>query len=142
MKKLISISVLLILVLSFFTVGVVSAEKSGPAKGPKTEKVEVLYFHFTRRCVTCQAVEAESKKAIEALYSAQMKAGKITFASVNLDDTKSEALAERCKVEGQALLVISGAKRVDLTDQGFMYARSKPEKLKVELKRVIDPMLK
>lgn len=142
MKKLISISVLLILVLSFFTVGVVSAEKSGPAKGPKTEKVEVLYFHFTRRCVTCQAVEAESKKAIEALYPTQMKTGKITFVSVNLDDTKSEALAERCKVEGQALLVISGTKRVDLTDQGFMYARSKPEKLKVELKRVIDPMLK
>ena len=142
MKKLISISVLLVLVLSFFTVGVVSAEKNGSAKGLKTEKVEVLYFHFTRRCVTCQAVEAESKKSIEALYPAQMKAGEITFASVNLDDKKSKALAERCKAEGQALLVISGTKRVDLTDQGFMYARSKPEKLKVELKRVIDPMLK
>jgi len=142
MKKLISISVLLILVLSFFTVGVVSAEKSGPAKGPKTEKVEVLYFHFTRRCVTCQAVEAESKKAIEALYPTQMKTGKITFASVNLDDKKSKALADRCKAEGQALLVINGAKRVDLTDQGFMYARSKPEKLKAELKRVVDAMLK
>ena len=142
MKKLISISAFLVLVLSFFTVGVVSAEKNGPAKGPKTEKVEVMYFHFTRRCVTCQAVEAESKKAIEALYPAQMKTGKITFASVNLDDKKSKALADRCKAEGQALLVINGAKRVDLTDQGFMYARSKPEKLKVELKRVIDPMLK
>ena len=32
------------------------------------ESVEVFYFHNTRRCVTCQAVETESKDIVEELY--------------------------------------------------------------------------
>ena len=51
-------------------------------------------------------------------------------------------MAEKCKAEGQSLLIISGNKRLDLTDTGFMYAKSNPEKLKTELKKAIDPLLK
>lgn len=29
------------------------------------DKVEVLYFHLTRRCVTCQAVENVSRDAVK-----------------------------------------------------------------------------
>ena len=68
--------------------------------------------------------------------------GKITFTGVNLDEEGSKAIAEKCKAEGQALLVISGGKRINLTDKGFMYARSKPENLKKELNNAIDPLLK
>ncbi len=87
-------------------------------------------------------METESQKAIAALYPSQIKSGKITFKSVNLDDKRSKTLANRCKAEGQALLVISGGKRIDMTDTGFMYARSSPEKLKVGLKKVIDALIK
>lgn len=104
-------------------------------------KVEVYYFHFTRRCTTCKAVETESKSAITSLYPTQLKEGMITYKSVNLDDKSSAALAKRCKVEGQALLVLSERKRVDLTEQGFMFAVDKPARLKAELKKAIDPML-
>ncbi|MCE5332670.1 MAG: nitrophenyl compound nitroreductase subunit ArsF family protein [Bacteroidales bacterium] len=105
-------------------------------------KVEVYYFHYTRRCVTCQAVEAESQKIISTLYAKEMKEDKIKFIGVNLDAKNSKAIARKCKAEGQALLVISGNKRIDLTEEGFMYAKTKPEKLKAELKKVIDPLLK
>jgi len=141
MKKLISLSVLLLLVVSFFTVSSVAADKKTQTAVSKSAKVEVYYFHFTRRCVTCQAVEAESQKAIAALYPVQAKKGLITFKSVNLDEKSSEILAKKCNVSGQTLLVISGGKRVDLTEQGFMYAKSSPDKLKAELKRTIDPLL-
>jgi len=140
MKKLISLSVLLLLVVSFFTVSSVAADKKTQTAVSKSAKVEVYYFHFTRRCVTCQAVEAESQKAIAALYPVQAKKGLITFKSVNLDEKSSEILAKKCNVSGQTLLVISGGKRVDLTDKGFMYAMNNPDKLKAELKRTIDPM--
>lgn len=140
MKKLISLSVLLLLVVSFFTVSSVAADKKTQTAVSKSTKVEVYYFHFTRRCVTCQAVEAESQKAIAALYPVQAKKGLITFKSVNLDKKSSEILAKKCNVSGQTLLVISGGKRVDLTEQGFMYAKSSPDKLKAELKKTIDPM--
>ena len=126
MKKAISLFILTLTILSIQAV----------------TNVEVYYFHFTRRCVTCQAVETETLKSIKQLYPEQFKKGLITFKSLNLDDKSSVALAQKCKAEGQALLVISNNKRVDLTEQGFMYAKSQPDKLKEELNKVIQPLLK
>ena len=120
------------------------AQKKKPGKAGNTlsDKVEVYYFHYTRRCVTCNTVETETKKALETLYPELVKQGKITFASVNLEDAGSKAVAEKCKASGQSLLVISGDKRSDLTNSAFMYARSQPEKLKAEIKTTIDPLIK
>lgn len=141
MKKLISLSVVFLLVVSFFTINTLAADKKTQTAVSKSAKVEVYYFHFTRRCVTCQAVETESQKAVASLYAKEIKAGKVKFIGVNLDDKGSEVLAKKCNAEGQALLVISGGKRVELTEQGFMYAKNSPEKLKAELKKTIDPLL-
>ena len=141
MKKLVRVLSILFLVISIFTVSGVAAEKKAQAAVKKPVKVEVYYFHFTRRCVTCQAVETETKAAIAALYPVQAKKGLITFKAVNLDEKTSEALAKKCNAEGQALLIISGNKRFDLTDTGFMYAKSSPGKLKAELKKTIDVLL-
>ncbi|HNX88428.1 MAG TPA: nitrophenyl compound nitroreductase subunit ArsF family protein [Paludibacteraceae bacterium] len=142
MKKFISLSLVMLFLVSFFWVNSLAADKKTKTAVSKTAKVEVYYFHFTRRCVTCQAVETESQKAIAALYPAQYKSGKIIFKSLNLDEDNSKALAEKCKAEGQQLLIISGNKRFDITEQGFMYARSNPDKLKQELKTTIDPLIK
>jgi hypothetical protein len=142
MRKLISGSVLLLLVVSFFTVSCIAADKkTEKAVVTKSSKVEVYYFHYSRRCITCNAVESESKASIAALYPAQFKKGQITFMSVNLDEKGSEVIAAKCKAEGQSLLIISGSNRADLTDKGFMYAKSSPEKLKAEFKKAIDPLL-
>ncbi len=103
-------------------------------------KVEVYYFHYTRRCVTCNAVEEVSKKTISESYASQFKKREITFKSVNLDEKSSEAIAKKCKAEGQALLIISNGKRIDLTDKAFMYAKSNPEKLKAEIKKAINSL--
>lgn len=105
-------------------------------------KVEVYYFHYTRRCVTCQAVETETLKSIQQLYPEQYKKGLITFKSVNLDEKTSVALAKKYNAEGQSLLIISNNKRTDLTEQGFMYAKNQPDKLKAELNKVIQSLLK
>lgn len=140
MKKLSIILVIVLSMLSVFAADAVKTQKANVVTN--ASKVEVYYFHFTRRCVTCQAVETETQKAIATLYPVQNKAGKITFKSINLDEKESKIMAEKCKAEGQALLIISGNKRFDLTDTGFMYAKSKPEKLKAELKKAIDSLLK
>ncbi len=81
------------------------------------------------------------KKAIEELYPEQFKNDKISFTAVNLDDDISKAIAEKCKASGQSLLVIGGGKRIDLTSQGFMYARTNTAKLKEELQKAIDPLM-
>lgn len=106
-----------------------------------TTKVEVYYFHYSRRCATCNAVEEVTKKAISDLYAQQFKKGEIIFKSVNLDEETSDALAKKCKAEGQSLLIIGKGKRKDLTDKAFMYAKTSPEKLKAEVKKAIDAIL-
>jgi hypothetical protein len=112
------------------------------AGNPAAKKIEVYYFHFTRRCMTCNNVEKVSKEAVEQQYADKVKAGEIAFKSVNLDEKDGEAIGAKYKVEGQTLLIVSGEKRVDLTDKGFMYANNSPEKLKAEIKKAIDGILK
>jgi hypothetical protein len=108
----------------------------------QTAKIEVYYFHFTRRCMTCTNVEKVSKEAVENQFPEQVKKGEISFKSVNLDEKEGETIGAKYKIEGQTLIIISGDKRVDLTDKGFMYANNNPEKLKAEIKKVIDGMIK
>jgi hypothetical protein len=112
------------------------------AGNPDAKKIEVYYFHFTRRCMTCTNVEKVSKEAVEQQYADKVKAGEISFISVNLDEKDGEAIGAKYKVEGQTLLIASGEKRVDLTEKAFMYANNSPEKLKKEIKKAVDEMLK
>jgi hypothetical protein len=110
---------------------------SAPAK-----KIEVYYFHFTRRCTTCNNVEKVSMEAVETQFAAQVKSGEVAFKSVNLEEKAGEAIGAKYKIEGQTLIVISGDKRVDLTDKGFMYANDSPEKLKAAIKKAVEGMMK
>lgn len=105
------------------------------------EVINVYYVHFTRRCATCQAVEEQSALAIEVLFPDQFKSGKIVFTSLNLEEPSSDSLAESLQVSGQALLIVKGDKKIDLTNEGFLYARTHPEKLQQKIKHAIDPML-
>jgi hypothetical protein len=105
--------------------------KESPASS--TDKIEAYYFHFNARCTTCRAVEAEAKADIETLYP-----GKATFRAVNLDDESGKAIAEKLKVSGQTLLVVKGNKQVNLTNEGFMYATTNPDKLKSVIKQKVD----
>ena len=100
------------------------------------ESVEVFYFHNTRRCVTCQAVEMESKNIVEELY-----AEKVTFLAYNLEEKDGKAKAGELGVSGQTLLIVSGETRINVTNEGFLNARSNPEKFKQILKEKIDPLL-
>jgi len=100
-------------------------------------KVEAYYFHLTSRCETCKAVEAEAKKDLQSLYG-----DKVSFKSINLDDASSKVLAEKLQVSGQALLVVKGSKILNLTNDGFMYARKEPAKFKAVIKEKVDPLVK
>ncbi len=106
------------------------------AKGTSSQKIEAYYFHFNARCVTCKAVESEAKKNLESLYG-----NKVTFQSVNLDEASSKALSDKLQVEGQTLLIVKGNTKINLTNEGFMYARNNPEKFKAIIKEKVDALM-
>ncbi len=129
----------LIMVALLATISFVALTTIAQTKPPA--KVEIGYFHAERRCMTCNNVEKVSKQAVEKLYPEQHKNGLITYVSVNLDKQESKALMEKFNATGQALIIISGNQRMDLTSQGFMYANTQPRRLEDAMKKVIDPML-
>ena len=69
--------------------------------GTIAEKVDVYYFHYTKRCATCNAVESVSKEAIADLYGE-----KVSFADYNLDEQKGEDKGNELEISGQTLLIV------------------------------------
>lgn len=145
MKKLISTLSLILLVGGF----VVSAQfsnsalaenststKVASAEIQKSSDVKAYYFHATRRCVTCEAVEKVSKQAIKEYYG-----DKVTFESINREKEKDNPLVAKYKISGTTLLIVNGDKKVDVTNDAFLNALTKPDKLKSKLKSTIDSML-
>lgn len=106
-----------------------------------SDKIEAYYFHFTARCVTCNTIEARAKENLETLYPNQFKNGLITFQSVNLEDPESRPLAKRLGVNGQSLLIVRGDQKINLTNEGFMYATVKPERFREIINEKVDGLL-
>ena len=103
--------------------------------------IEVYYFHFTRRCATCNAVEDVAKEALQEHFADRVKNGAIVFKSYNLDEEDAQKIADGLEVAGQNLLLVSGDKHINLTDDAFMYARDTPDKLKVKVKTAVEELL-
>jgi hypothetical protein len=118
-----------------------SSNKQAEASYINSDKIEAYYFHFSARCVTCKTIEANAKENLETLYPNQFKQGLITFQSVNLEEAPTKHLAERLGVSGQTLLIVKGDTKINLTNEGFMYAVVKPEKFKEIINEKVDGLL-
>ena len=132
---------LLILVPFFACSSQTSDNKQAGTAEVSSDKIEAYYFHFTARCVTCKTIEAKAKENLETLYPNQFKQGLITFQSLNLEEASTKPVAERLGVSGQTLLIVKGNKKINLTNEGFMYAVVKPEKFKEIINEKVDGLL-
>jgi hypothetical protein len=108
----------------------------------KNGDVEVYYFHMTTRCVTCKTVEAEARKNVEMLYADQVKSGKISFTALNLEEATGKSMGEKLGVNSQTLLIVKGDQKINITNEGFLYAVSQPQKFTEVMKSKIDPLIK
>lgn len=123
----------------FWACNPTAKEKSAAAEVvSEASGVKVYYFHYTRRCATCNAVEDVTRNTLDEAFADKISNGDITFTSVNLDEKEGEALANKLEVAGQALVFIANGQKTDLTDVGFMYAKSEPEKFKKEILATVN----
>jgi hypothetical protein len=129
------------LLIPFLSVNAQSTKKEVKTSENSSDKIEAYYFHFTARCVTCRTIEAKAKENLEVLYPNQVKQGLITFQSINLEEASSKPLAEKFGVSGQTLLLVKGDQKINLTNEGFMYAVAKPEKFKEIINEKVDGLL-
>lgn len=131
MKNILVVSIAIMLLMSSFICNAQTEKKEKVA----ATRIEAYYFHNAARCVTCKTVESEAKADLENLYGSQ-----VTFKSLNLEDDATKAIAKDLDVSGQTLLVIKGNKKVNLTNEGFMYARTNPKKFKSIIKEKVDAL--
>jgi outer membrane PBP1 activator LpoA protein len=106
-----------------------------------SDDIQVYYFHNTMRCATCNAVEEETKMALEIFFGENIEDGSIEFTSLNLEEEEGESMAQTLKVSGQTLLIVRGETQVNLTNEAFMNARINPTKFHEILKAQIDKLL-
>jgi hypothetical protein len=108
-------------------------------------KIEVLDFHSTHRCMTCNAIEANTKYTLNTYFAKELKDAKITFQVINVDKKENEKLAEKFEASGTALIlnVIKNGKetQLNLTDFAFMNGNDQ-EAFSKALKSKIDTELK
>ena len=134
MKTIQLFSISILLLMSSLICNAQTAKKEKAVSG---NQIEAYYFHNSVRCETCRTVEAQAKADLLNLYGDQ-----VTFKALNLEDDANKVIAEKLKISGQTLLIVKGDKQLNLTNEGFLYARNNPEKFKSILKEKVDRLLK
>ena len=140
--------------IKFFTVLAISLmftscnsqdKKQSTSVDDSISKIEVFDFHSTHRCMTCNAIEANTKYTLDTYFAKELKADKITFQVINVDEKENEKIAEKFEASGTALIlnVIKNGKetKIDLTEFAFMNGNDQ-ETFSKELKSKIDTELK
>jgi len=120
--------------------------QSKQAKSTKSQnRIEVIDFHSTHRCMTCNAIEANTKYTLNTFFANELKSGEITFQSINVDEDKNYKMAEKYEASGTSLflnIVIENKEtKINLTDFAFSKGRDK-EVFSEELKLKIEKQLK
>ena len=141
-----TIKIFTLLAISFVLASCNGQNKSKDnALNTSMSKIEVLDFHSTHRCMTCNAIEASTKYTLDTYFSDEVKKGKVTFQVINVDKKENESLAKKFEASGTSLFlnVIKNGKetKLDLTNFAFMKGNNQ-EAFSKELKATIEAQLK
>ena len=137
--------------LAVLAIGLLITACSGTTKNEKqavdqsVSKIEVIDFHSTHRCMTCNAIEANTKYTLNTYFPEQLESGEITFQSINVDEKENEKIAEKFEASGTSLFlnVVKDGKeiQINLTDFAFMngtdqevFSKALKAKIDIELK--------
>ncbi len=121
-------------------------EKTICKKEPKSEAVEVLYFHGDQRCNTCHSIETLITEVINSKFSKELKNGKLQLSIIDFSTSEGEAIAQRYEVIKSTLFInkwYGGNVSCDnLTEYGFATAINNPEEFKLQIEAKLTMLLK
>ena len=121
------------------------AQNKESIKDKIVNKIEVIDFHSTHRCMTCNAIESSTKYTLDTYFTEELKNENITFQVVNVDEEENYKLAEKFEATGTALflnVIVDGKEtQIDLTEFAFMKGNDQ-EAFSNELKSKIEAELK
>lgn len=102
-----------------------------------SNRIEVLYFHGTQRCITCRAIEKHTKELLDSLYSNELENGTIVYRTIDISKKENEDIANKYEVTWSSLFINkwnNNKEQVNnLTDYVFSYAKGQPDTFKAGL---------
>ncbi len=100
-------------------------------KAEKYEKnpdvIQIVLFHLSQRCESCNAVENETMTILEKAYRKELTSGEIRFLSFDIRSENGKAAAQQLNASGLNLFIVKGDSISDLTSSAFLLAHSQPE---------------
>ena len=138
---------LLTMCLSLFACGNKNTKGSkAQEQQPPKDHVEVLYFHGTQRCITCAAIEKNTKETVETLFADELKDGSLVFKSIDISQSENEEIINKYEVTWSSLFITKWKNGKDstenLTEYAFAKALSAPDTFKANVTQKIRQLLK
>lgn len=100
--------------------------------------VTVFYFHGKQRCVTCLTVQEVTQQAMIERFANNKD---VQFVEIDFSIPENEPLAEKYEIVFSSLIVATPESYVDITEQAFDLAMSKPEELKDLIEKEVKTLL-
>ncbi|MDO4971503.1 MAG: nitrophenyl compound nitroreductase subunit ArsF family protein [Bacteroidales bacterium] len=148
-KRIIIFLMAVIAAVSFSAVAVSGNQKSKTTNKTvvaQSHPVQVIYFHSKQRCLTCMAIERETKALVEGELASLVKSGKVSFKVVDISRGSGQKLAAKYRVTFSSLFIVTngekGEKVEDLTRFAFGNARNNAEKFRSEVKAKVMKAIK
>jgi hypothetical protein len=85
-----------------------SAVDALPAAGPVGDRVVVYYFHGRVRCVSCNKIEALSRKVVAESFAPDLKAGRLAQVEVDVDQAGNAHFTREYALTGSAVVLVDG----------------------------------
>lgn len=88
------------------------ADSSSTKSEIKADKIEVVDFHGTNRCYSCEILEKYARETLEENFQNELLNGKITFRSINGELPENRDMVIKYQARGSSLFIntITGGK--------------------------------
>ncbi len=74
-------------------------------KAPE-HQVIAYYFHGTRRCVTCQTIEAYAEESLRGEFSGELESGKLVWQPVNVDTPENKHFIQDYQLTTRSVVLV------------------------------------
>ena len=106
--------------------------------------VELVYFHRTRRCYSCQYAGDMTQNIAESYFSDELANGKLLFKMLDVQDSANAEMIDKCRAYGSSLfinVVIAGEDHIQpITDIWYQIGNDEEftDIVKTEIEKALE----
>lgn len=109
---------------------------------PEINRVDVVYFHATQRCVTCLCFEEHVNTVMERNFQDALQNGKLTYRVLDVQKPENKELARKYGAVGSQLfinVIRDGSDNItDIQEIWDWGCRSKPLEFEQKVREIIE----